>query len=164
LTWPYPPCHGDYAFAAEGVGHLRDGSAYGGGGLLAGGHRHVGGAEIDLPGAERGDARAAAHGGVSNGHARVLLLVPGEGHGEERRIERRAGPGEGGSMTGGAVAGYGPADAAVLMLDELVQAPTARRMNAAVATVMTGRPEGQGGRPRCVVLWHGCPSARTGAV
>jgi hypothetical protein len=91
----------DHAFAAQGDGHLRDRPALGGG-LLAGGHRHVGGAEIDLSGAERGDARAAAHSGVADTHAGMLLLVPGEGHGEERRVERRPGTGEGGRVAAGA--------------------------------------------------------------
>jgi predicted Na+-dependent transporter len=45
-----------------------------------------------LPGAERGDASAAAHRRVADGHAGMLLLVFGEGHGEERRVERRSRP------------------------------------------------------------------------
>jgi hypothetical protein len=47
-------------------------------------------------GADRGDSRASAHGGIADGHAGVLLLVGGEGNGEEWRVERRPGPGEGG--------------------------------------------------------------------
>ena len=94
------------AVAAQVDGHLGDGSALGGG-LLGRGHRHVGGAEVDLLRADRGDARAAAHHGVADGHAGVLLLVVGEGDGEERRVERRTGPDEGGPMAAGAAAGHG---------------------------------------------------------
>ncbi len=90
--------------AAHGDGHLRDGSALGSG-LLAGGHRHVGGAEVDPAGADRGDARAAAHRGVADTHAGMLLLIPGERHGEERRVERRTGPADGGPVAGRAGAG-----------------------------------------------------------
>ena len=56
------------AFAAQVDGHLGDGAAFGGG-QFAGVHGHVGGAEVDLPGADRGDPRAAAHDGVVDGHA-----------------------------------------------------------------------------------------------
>src|SRR5271166_5189721 len=93
-------------FAAQGDGHLPH-RASAGGCLLAGGHGDVGGAEVDLPGAERGDARAAAYRGVADGHTRVLLLVPGEGGGEERRVECGAGPGKGARMVGWDGAGRG---------------------------------------------------------
>jgi hypothetical protein len=57
----------DHAFAAQGDGHLRDRAGFGAA-LLAGGHRHVGGTEIDQYGAEGGDARAAAQREVADGH------------------------------------------------------------------------------------------------
>jgi hypothetical protein len=94
----------DHPFTAQVDRHLRDGSALRGG-LLAGGHRHVGSAEVDLPGVERGDARAAAHSGIADGHAGVLLLVLGEGHRKERRVERRTGSRKGGPMAARAGAG-----------------------------------------------------------
>ena len=90
-------------FGAEVDGDL-DGGAAVGGCLLGGGHGHVGGAEVCLFRGEGGDARAAADGGVADRHARVLLLVSGEGQGEERRVERRARAGDphrGGGSTGG---------------------------------------------------------------
>jgi hypothetical protein len=92
-----------HVFATQGDGHLRD-AASPGGGLLGGGHGHVGGAEIDLPSAERGDARTAAHDGIADGHAWMLLMVFGEGHSEEWRVERRPGAPQGRRMAVGAEA------------------------------------------------------------
>ena len=80
-----------HAFGAQGVGYLGDRAAFGGC-QFAGVHGHVGGAEVGLLGADRGDARAAAHGGIGHGDRRVQLVVPGEGQGEERGDVRRAGP------------------------------------------------------------------------
>jgi hypothetical protein len=87
----------DNALAAQRDGYLGDGTA-GGGGLLLSGHRHVGGAEIDMSGAERGDARATAHRGVADGYTGMLLVIPAEGRSEERRVERRPGPGQRGFL------------------------------------------------------------------
>jgi hypothetical protein len=100
-------------------------------GLLGGGHGYVGGAEVDLPGAERGAARAAAHGGIADRHSRVLQLVCGEGHGEERRVERRPGSGKGRRVAAGAT--LAAATAEVLVVAVLLQAATARREVAAAA-------------------------------
>ncbi len=56
-----------------------------GGCELAGVHGYVGGAEVDLLGADRGDARAAAHGGIGHGDRGVLLVVSGQERGGVRR-------------------------------------------------------------------------------
>ena len=74
-----------------------------GGCELAGVHGYVGGAEVDLLGADRGDARAAAHGGIGHGDRGVLLVVSGEERGDVRRTR----PGEGARPAAGATAGRG---------------------------------------------------------
>ena len=117
-----------------------------GGGLLGGGHGHVGGAEVDLPGAERGDARAAAHRGVADGHGGVLLVVVGEGRGEERRVERRPGPGQGGRAAG--AEGWPPAQPRWWLVVLAVQAARASRMIAAAAAA-----DGRRARWRCPGAW-----------
>jgi conjugative relaxase-like TrwC/TraI family protein len=94
------------AFAAQVDRDLGDRSAFGGG-QFTGIHGHVGGAEVDLLRADRGDARAAADHGIGDGHAWVQLLVSGEGCGEERRVERRPGPGQGWLWAAGADAASG---------------------------------------------------------
>ena len=73
-------------FGAEVDGDL-DGGAAVGGGLLGGGHGHVGGTEIGLLRGEGGDARAAAHRGVADRHCGVFLVVSGERRVEERCVE-----------------------------------------------------------------------------
>ena len=83
----------DHPFSAQVDGHLHDGTSLSGC-LLAGGHGHVGGAEIGLLRAEGGDARAAAHRGVAHCHGRMLLVVFGERQIEERRVEGGSRSGE----------------------------------------------------------------------
>ena len=102
--------------------------------MLGGGHGHVGGAEVDLPGAERGDARAAAHGRVADGHRRILLTVFREGEVEERRANVDPDPVR--VTVGPTAATEAWADGGLfvlVVLVVLVHAPRAMRASAAAA-------------------------------
>ena len=64
-----------HAFASQGDRHLRD-AASPGCGLLGGGHGHIGGAEVGLPGGEGGGtASATAHDGITDAYPRMQLVV-----------------------------------------------------------------------------------------
>src|ERR1019366_4236744 len=78
-----------------------------GGCQLAGAHGDVGGTEVDLPGADRGDGRAAAHRGIVHAGRTGRLMGFGEGEGEEGGDVRRPRPGEGARITAGGSAGRG---------------------------------------------------------
>jgi hypothetical protein len=123
------------AFAAQGDGHLGDRAALGGS-LLGRGHRHVGGAEVDLPGAERGDARAAAPGGVADAHARYCCWYRGKAAAKNGASNVDPAPDRVGLWPPGLVAAT--ADTGVLVVVVLVQALTASRMIAAAGAQMAG--------------------------